>query len=204
MRVVLASRNNGKLLELQRLLEPLHLDLESQAQHNVPSPEETGLTFIENALIKARAVSLATDLPAIADDSGLVVPALNGAPGIYSARYAGADATDTANNLKLTETLRGIKNRTAYFYCAMVFVSQAEDPTPLIATARWHGSIIDEPRGANGFGYDPHFLISGMRHTSAQLAPNQKNKLSHRGQATQKLIEQLSSNNSHQTTGEQC
>ncbi|NOX49378.1 MAG: RdgB/HAM1 family non-canonical purine NTP pyrophosphatase [Gammaproteobacteria bacterium] len=194
MRVVLASRNNGKLLELQRLLEPLHLDLESQAQHNVPSPEETGLTFIENALIKARAVSLATDLPAIADDSGLVVPALNGAPGIYSARYAGTDATDSANNLKLTETLRGIKNRAAYFYCAMVFVYRAEDPTPLIATARWHGSIIDEPRGDNGFGYDPYFLISGMHHTSAQLASKQKNKLSHRGQATQKLIEQLANN----------
>ncbi len=191
MRVVLASRNAGKLKELSAMLEPLAYKVESQAEHNVPSAEETGLTFIENALIKARTVAAATGLAALADDSGLVVPALNGAPGIYSARYAGRQGDDAANNRKLIEDLKGVENREAYFYCAMALLRHAKDPTPFIATAAWHGQIVDEPLGEGGFGYDPHFFLPGLQQTSAQLPPAQKNKLSHRGQATARLIAQL-------------
>ena len=191
MRIVLASRNTGKLEELSALLEPLDYTVESQAAHNVPSAEETGLTFVENALIKARAVAAATGLAALADDSGLVVPVLDGAPGIYSARYAGSHGDDAANNRKLIADLQGIENREAYFYCAMALLRHANDPTPCIATAAWHGQIIDEPCGEGGFGYDPHFFLPGLQQTSAQLPAAQKNKLSHRGQATARLIAQL-------------
>ena len=191
MRVVLASRNAGKLAELQTLLAPTGLVLESQDQHQVPSAEETGATFVENALIKARAVAVATGLPAIADDSGLVVPALDGAPGIYSARYAGTHGDDAANNAKLIADLQTINDRQAYFYCAMVFLKHATDPTPIIATAAWRGEIIDSPKGENGFGYDPHFWLADLGKSSAELASDVKNKLSHRGQATVRLLSEL-------------
>ena len=148
MRIVLASRNSGKLLELQAMLAALPVMLESQAEHDVPSPEETGTTFIENAIIKARAVAAATGLSALADDSGLVVPALNGAPGIYSARYAGSHGDDAANNQKLVAQLRGVEDRHAYFYCAMALLRHPDDPTPILATGAWHGEIVDQAAGS--------------------------------------------------------
>ncbi len=191
MRIVLASQNAGKLAELQALLAHLPVTLESQAEHGVPSAPETGATFVENAITKARAVAAATGLAALADDSGLVVPALHGAPGIYSARYAGSHGDDAANNRKLVAELRGIEQRHAYFYCAMVFLRHAADPTPILATAAWHGAIVDQAAGNNGFGYDPHFYVPEMGKTSAQLPATVKNQVSHRGQATAKLIEQL-------------
>ena len=191
LRVVLASRNEGKLRELTALLGDFGFTLESQAAHDVPSPVEDGLTFVENALIKARAVAAATSLPAIADDSGLVVPALQGAPGIYSARYAGTHGDDLANNAKLVAELANASDRRAYFYCAMCFIGHAEDPTPLIATAAWHGEIVDEPRGEGGFGYDPHFRVAGRQETSAELPRDEKNALSHRGQACAALADML-------------
>jgi XTP/dITP diphosphohydrolase len=191
MRIVLASQNTGKLAELQAMLADLPVTLESQGEHGVPSAPETGATFVENAIIKARAVAAATGLAALADDSGLVVPALNGAPGIYSARYAGTHGDDAANNRKLVAELRGINNRQAYFYCAMVFLQHAEDPTPIIATAAWHGTIVDHAVGNNGFGYDPHFFLPELGKTSAQLPATVKNQMSHRGQATAKLTDQL-------------
>ena len=191
MRIILASRNEGKLRELQALLADLPVSLESQAEHNVPSADETGATFIENAIIKARAVANATGLAALADDSGLVVPALNGAPGIYSARYAGKHGDDAANNSKLVSDLQGIEDRRAYFYCAMALLQFAEDPTPIVVTAAWHGEIVDEAVGNNGFGYDPHFYLADHGKTSAQLPAALKNKISHRGQATAVLIERL-------------
>ncbi|MEM9621706.1 MAG: non-canonical purine NTP pyrophosphatase, partial [Pseudomonadota bacterium] len=147
MRVVLASHNSGKLKELRALLTDVGWQLESQADHQVAAVPEDGLTFVENALLKARGVCAATRLPAIADDSGLVVPALNGAPGIYSARYAGQHGDDHANNQKLLKALTGVQDRRAYFFCAMVFLLNADDPTPIIATAAWHGSILEAPRG---------------------------------------------------------
>jgi len=191
VRVVLASRNPGKLQELTALLAGLDLSLESQEQHNVPSADETGATFVENAIIKARSVAQATGLAALADDSGLVVPSLNGAPGIYSARYAGVHGDDHANNRKLIKDLKDISERAAFFYCAMVMLRHAADPTPIIATAAWHGEIIDTPAGEQGFGYDPHFYLPHLGLTSAQLPRTQKNELSHRGKAAAVLAAQL-------------
>jgi len=176
---------------MRALLEPVGCQVEQQADHNIPSPPEDGATFLENALIKARTVAAATGLPALADDSGLVVPALGGAPGIYSARYAGEPSNDHANNMKLVADLAGVEDRSAYFYCALVFLRDEHDPTPLIATGAWHGSILDEPRGEAGFGYDPHFLVAGRTLTSAELPRDEKNRLSHRGQAMQQLASQL-------------
>ena len=188
MDVVLATRNEGKLREMQRLFEPLGLTLVSQASLNIESAEETRSTFVENALDKARHVSALTGKPCIADDSGLVVRALGGAPGIYSARFAGPDATDAANNTRLIGELAGVEDRSAHFYCAMVYLEHADHPAPLVATGRWNGEIVDTPRGENGFGYDPHFLVAGLNQTSAQLDPEQKNTLSHRGQASRALL----------------
>ncbi len=190
--VVLASGNTGKLKEFAALLEPLRMTVSSQAEHGVTPAEETGLTFVENALIKARHAAATAGLPAIADDSGLVVPALGGAPGIYSARYAGVEADDARNNAKLIADLEGIDAREAYFYCAIVMMRDALDPTPLISCAAWHGKIVDTPRGTQGFGYDPHFLVPTLNATSAELPRDEKNALSHRGQAVQGLLEQLS------------
>ena len=191
--VVLATRNDGKLKEMQTLFAPLGFKFSSQKDHDLPSVPETGKTFVENALIKAHYAAGATGQPAIADDSGLVVPALNGQPGIYSARYAGEDATDADNNAKLLDMLKDSGAEVpAYFYCAMVYVAHGEDPTPHIATAAWHGAIIESPRGANGFGYDPLFLVQGMNVTSAELPATEKNAISHRGQACQQLLNLLS------------
>lgn len=191
MKVILASGNRGKLTELTALLAPLSIDIESQAAMGIhPAPEERS-TFLENALDKARHASLQGGLPALADDSGLVVPLLGGAPGIRSARYAGDDGDDAANNAKLVAALEGHDQPPAYFYCALVLLRHPDDPAPLVATARWHGVILHEPRGDAGFGYDPHFYLPDLGCTSAELAPEEKNQLSHRGQAMSALLEQL-------------
>ena len=196
MRVVLASRNQHKLDELKPILAPVGMTLESQADHEVPSPEETGTTFVENAIIKARTVSEATGLPALSDDSGIVVPALDGAPGIYSARYAGTDATDEDNNAKLVSEISKLDGPvSAYYFCAIVFFAHALDPTPLIATAPWHGDLVIEPRGQNGFGYDPYFIPKGYEVTSAELDSDEKNRISHRALACGALLEELKARN---------
>ena len=191
MRVVLASGNQGKLAELSSLLGPLGFDLVSQAELGIAPGPETGATFIENALQKARFASRQVDLPAIADDSGLVVNALGGAPGIRSARYAGTDADSQANSAKLLRELAGASDRSAHFYCALVFITHPDDPAPKVATGSWSGSILDAPRGGSGFGYDPLFFVETQGCTAAQLDPAEKNRLSHRGQAVRALCEQL-------------
>ena len=188
---VLATGNAGKLREMATLLAPIGLRLIAQGELGIAAAAETGVTFVENALQKARHASGAAGLPAIADDSGLVVPALGGAPGVRSARYAGDDATDAQNNRKLIGALAGIEDRSAWFYCALVFLEHPEDPAPLLATGLWRGRIIDQPRGEGGFGYDPHFLVPRLDRTSAELAPEEKNALSHRGQAVAALLQRL-------------
>lgn len=192
MKIVLASGNRGKLGELAALLAPLGIGLQSQAALGVePGPEE-GLTFVENALEKGRHAARRTGLPAIADDSGLVVPVLGGAPGIRSARYAGDAADDAANNAKLIGALAGAgPEPDAHYYCALVYLSHPEDPAPLIATARWHGVILREPRGSGGFGYDPLFYLPELGCTAAELPAAEKNRISHRGRAVAALIETL-------------
>ncbi|MGY0218413.1 XTP/dITP diphosphatase [Endozoicomonadaceae bacterium StTr2] len=191
--VVLASGNHGKLNEMQHLLGGLNIKLLLQKQMGVESVEETGLTFIENAILKARHAAQVTGLPALADDSGLEVDALNGAPGIYSARYAGEEASDSDNNEKLLKALNGIKtgDRTARYHCVLVYVRHAEDPTPIIAMGQWEGFILEEPRGSHGFGYDPLFFVPEEHMTAAELESDHKNKISHRAVAMQQLIQQL-------------
>lgn len=183
--LVLASGNPGKLRELTSMLEPLGWDVRPQNDWQVPEAVEDGLSFIENALLKARHASRLCGHPALGDDSGLVVDALNGAPGIYSARYAGEKADDAANNRKLLEALKDVpeNQRTAHFYCAMALVRHAEDPAPLIAIGRWDGRILFAPEGDGGFGYDPLFWVPQENCSSAQLGAERKNRLSHRGQA---------------------
>ena len=192
--IVLASGNPGKLKELQQALQPLSLELVLQSDFGLDSADETGLTFVENAILKARHVAQATGLPALADDSGLEVDALQGQPGIYSARFAGPDATDADNNSKLLADLANVEpaQRSARFHCVLVLMRHATDPTPVIAHASWEGQILTAPQGDNGFGYDPLFLIPDLGQTSAQLSPTHKNKISHRGQAITELIRQLS------------
>jgi len=192
-RIVLASGNKGKLREMQQVLQPLGFHVVSQSELAVPDAEETGLSFVENAIIKARHAAQHTGLPAIADDSGLEVDALDGAPGIYSARFAGADADDAANNKKLLAELsaRGIRKASARFQCLLVFMRHAQDPVPVIAQGTWEGVILDAPRGSNGFGYDPLFWVAGENCTSAELPPERKNQLSHRGQALLQLADRL-------------
>lgn len=190
MKVVLATGNAGKLREMQQVLAPLQFDVVAQSEFAVPDADETGLSFVENAIIKARHAASLTGLPAIADDSGLEVDALDGAPGIYSARYAGsADRSDAANNAKLLTELaaRGVKNATARFQCVLVFMRHANDPVPVIAQGSWEGFILDAPRGSGGFGYDPLFFVPGENCASAELPAARKNILSHRGQALVKL-----------------
>jgi len=191
--LVLASSNAGKLKELSAMLRSLHWIVRPQTDWEIEDAVEDGLSFIENALIKARHAARFTGLPALGDDSGLVVDALHGRPGIYSARYAGQDADDSANNKKLLHSLRGVAmpERTAHFYCAMALVRHAEDPAPLIATGKWSGSILDQARGAGGFGYDPLFWVPDQGCSSADLEPAVKNSLSHRGQALAELTGQM-------------
>jgi XTP/dITP diphosphohydrolase len=191
--VVLASGNAGKLRELTAMLEPLGWQVRPQSAWGVPEAVEDGLSFIENALIKARHAAHHTGLPALGDDSGLVVDALDGAPGIYSARYAGPGAGDAANNRKLLEALDGVSagQRTAHFYCAIAMVRHAADPAPLVAIGRWDGRILDAPTGSGGFGYDPLFQVETHDCSSAELPPGVKNRISHRGRALATLVQQL-------------
>ncbi len=191
--VVLASDNQGKIREINSLLRNTPLEVVGQGSLGVEPIEETGTTFIENALLKARNAARQTGLAAIADDSGLEVDALGGRPGVYSARFAGPQATDTKNVEKLLAALDGIspEKRSARFRCAMVYVTHADDADPLICEGAWEGNIITEPKGDNGFGYDPIFWIEGEKATAAELAPERKNILSHRGQALRMLVAQL-------------
>ncbi|MEW5973938.1 MAG: XTP/dITP diphosphatase [Pseudomonadota bacterium] len=191
--IVLATGNAGKVREFASLLEGLGLHVRPQSDFAVPEAEETGLSFIENAILKARNAARHTGLAAIADDSGLEVDALNGAPGIYSARYAGPGKGDVANNDKLLDALQGIPwdARTARFQCVIAYLRHAEDPTPLIAQGTWEGRILEAPRGERGFGYDPLFWVPTHECSSAELDAATKNALSHRGQAMRALLEQL-------------
>ncbi|RTE67180.1 RdgB/HAM1 family non-canonical purine NTP pyrophosphatase [Amphritea opalescens] len=191
--IVLASGNQGKLKEFNMVLADLGVEVLPQSQFNVPDADETGLSFVENAIIKARHACQLTGLPALADDSGLEVDALNGAPGIYSARFAGPDATDADNNQKLLDMLAGTspEERSARFRCLLVFMRHAADPTPLICQGSWEGKILPLPQGDHGFGYDPLFLVPGLDIASAQLPAEQKNKISHRGQAVQQLLKMI-------------
>ncbi|HSR63026.1 MAG TPA: RdgB/HAM1 family non-canonical purine NTP pyrophosphatase [Gammaproteobacteria bacterium] len=192
-RIVLASNNAGKLREISAMVADRDLQVESQSAFNVPEVAETGTTFIENAIIKARNASQLSDLPAIADDSGIEVMALGGRPGIYSARYAGEGASDRDNLEKLIEDVKNLpeERRAARFVCVMVFIRHAGDPVPLVAEGIWNGIAVTEPKGSNGFGYDPMFYVPTHDCTSAELPPDVKNQISHRGQALRKLIEQL-------------
>lgn len=189
--LILASGNSGKLRELQSLLHPIHCI--AQTTLHIPSVEETGLSFIENALLKARHASLIAKKPALADDSGLVVPALEGAPGIYSARYAGLEATDKDNLLLLLNNMAHLpsQQRQAYFYCAIALVQHAKDPTPLISTGLVQGHIAMEASGDKGFGYDPIFFLDQYQCTMAQLSDEIKNKISHRAIALAQLKQQI-------------
>ncbi len=191
--IVLASGNAGKLREFNQVLAGLDFQVLPQSQFAVGDVEETGLTFVENAILKARHVSQLSGLPALADDSGLEVDLLNGAPGIYSARFSGTGATDARNNAKLLELLAGVPEaaRTARFQCLLVYLRHPQDPTPLICQGTWEGRILEAPQGDNGFGYDPLFWVPECGLSSAQLAPEQKNRLSHRGQAVAEFVRQL-------------
>jgi len=192
-KLVLASGNAGKLKELAHLLEPLHMNVLSQKDFNVDPVDETGLTFVENALLKARAAARASKLPALGDDSGLVVDALNGQPGIYSARFAGSGARDSDNNDLLLEKLRGVtmERRSAAFYCCLVLIQHPRDPAPIVVSGTWHGHILEAPRGKNGFGYDPLFHDAQLGATAAELPMAEKARVSHRGKALAKLIEAI-------------
>ena len=194
-RIVLASNNPGKVREFNQLLSDTELEVVPQSTFSVSEIEETGLTFVENAILKARNAAQHTGLPAIADDSGLEVDALDGAPGIYSARYAGAGASDRDNLEKLLDALREVdeQQRSARFQCLMVYMRHGQDPTPRIFQGTWEGRILREPRGSGGFGYDPVFLVPDMDHASAELMPDVKNRLSHRGQAIRQLVASLRS-----------
>ncbi len=192
-RIVLASNNPNKAREIGQLLAGQAIEVLPQSAFDVPEAEETGLTFVENAILKARNAAAHTGLPAIADDSGLEVDALNGEPGIHSARYAGPDATDADNNARLLQALAEVpdEQRTARFQCLMVFMRHDRDPTPLICQGTWEGRILREPRGENGFGYDPLFWVPEKQCSAAELTADEKNALSHRGQALRCLLAAL-------------
>lgn len=190
-KLILASNNAGKLREFATLLAPLGLVVEPQGMHNVPEAEEPHLTFVENALEKARHASRLTGLPALADDSGVCVNALGGAPGVLSARYAGEPKSDQRNNQKLIADLAPHADKSAYYYCVLVYVRHADDPQPVIADGRWNGVMLEAPRGEGGFGYDPYFLLPELGLTAAELPAADKNRLSHRGQALRALVEKL-------------
>jgi len=193
-RFVVASSNQGKLREINHLLADLSIEGVPQTEFDVTDAEETGLTFVENAILKARNAAQYTGLPALADDSGIEVDFLRGEPGIHSARYAGKGASDQDNLNKLLDALKDVpdEKRTARFQCLMVFMRHEKDPTPIICQGTWEGRILHEPRGENGFGYDPVFYVPTHECSSAELEPTLKNQLSHRGQALQKLLSALS------------
>ena len=190
-KLVIASNNPGKLREIERILQPLGMEILPQSAFNIPEAEEPYCTFIENCLTKARHASELSGLPALADDSGICVDALNGAPGVYSARFAGEPKSDTRNNEKLIELLKHETNRKAHYYCVIILVRSPDDPQPIIAEGAWHGEIIDTPRGSGGFGYDPYFLVPSFGQTGAELPIDVKNGISHRGQALAALVAKL-------------
>lgn len=196
-KIILASSNTGKLRELQALLAPLGLDIVAQSALGIPAAAEPHHTFVENALDKARHASRLGQLPALADDSGLCVHALGGAPGVASAHYAGEPRSDARNNQKLVAALNGVPQRAAFYYCVLVFVASADDPRPLIADGIWEGEIIDTARGTGGFGYDPHFFLPSHHCTAAELDAAQKNAESHRGKAMQALAASLAARLRH-------
>ncbi|WP_445428741.1 RdgB/HAM1 family non-canonical purine NTP pyrophosphatase [Alishewanella sp. HL-SH05] len=193
-KVVLATSNKGKVAELAAMLAPFSLEVVTQSSLGVTDAEETGLTFIENAILKARHAAAITGLPAIADDSGLAVAALAGAPGIYSARYAGQGASDQQNCEKLLSALTDVPpaHRQATFHCVLVYLSHAADPTPLVCHGQWQGEIALVARGEGGFGYDPIFYLADLNKTAAELSPDQKKQRSHRAQALQQLVKLMS------------
>lgn len=190
MRLVLATGNHAKLRELAELLQPFNVEVLPQSRFTTQNVAETGLSFVENAILKARNAARWSDLPAVADDSGIEVDALDGQPGIYSARYAGPEASDADNLEKLLQELDAVPDplRTARYRCALVYMRSATDPAPLIAQASWEGFLLREPRGTGGFGYDPVFLLPGLGVTAAELSAAEKNHLSHRGQALRQLV----------------
>jgi len=191
-KLVIASNNPGKLREFRFLLQPLGIEVLTQAQLGIEEAEEPHFTFIENALVKARHVSRLSNLPALADDSGICVTALGGAPGVLSARYAGDNPkSDERNNEKLLQDMRGVSDRRAHYYCVLVLLHHADDPQPLIAEGEWHGEIAMQPVGEGGFGYDPLFWLPELGKTSAQLEREQKHAISHRGKALRVLLEKL-------------
>jgi XTP/dITP diphosphohydrolase len=193
-KLVIASNNPGKLREFQFLLQPLGIKVLTQAQLGITEAEEPHVTFVENALAKARHVSRLSGLPALADDSGICVTALEGAPGVLSARYAGDDPkSDQRNNEKLLQAMQGITDRRAHYYCVLVLLHCADDPQPLIAEGEWHGEIAHEERGDGGFGYDPLFWLPEFGKTSAQLERDEKHAISHRGKALKVLLQRLQS-----------
>jgi XTP/dITP diphosphohydrolase len=190
-RLILASNNPGKIRELRELLAPLEIDVIAQADLAIPEAEEPHATFIENALAKARHAAQLGGLPALAEDSGICVDALNGAPGVYSARFAGEPKSDQRNNARLLELLEHSDRRAAHYYCVAVLVRDAQDPQPLIAEGEWQGEILRAPRGSGGFGYDPLFLDPSLGKTGAELTVQEKNRISHRGRAMAQLLERL-------------
>lgn len=190
-KLVIATGNAGKLREIRQLMEPLAIEVLPQSDFDIPEADEPYFTFIENALAKARHTSLHSGLPALADDSGICVDALQGAPGVYSARFGGEPRSDARNNEKLLQALSGEKNRHAHYYCAMVLVRNPEDPQPLIAQGIWAGQILTAPRGEGGFGYDPLFLDPASGKTGAELPLETKNTISHRGQALRDMLQQI-------------
>ena len=194
-KIVIASNNPGKLRELSALLKPLGIETAPQSDFAIPEAEEPHSTFLENALAKARNAANLAGLPALADDSGLCVRSLFGEPGVHSAYYAGREGNreerDARNNAKLVEQLRATQDRSAFYYCALVVVRHTDDPTPLVADARWDGEILLEPRGSNGFGYDPYFHVAGTRFTAAEMPQEEKNRVSHRGRALAALAAKL-------------
>lgn len=190
-KIVVASANAGKLREFDALLAPLGITAVAQTELGVPEADEPHPTFVENALVKARNAAMHTRLPALADDSGILADALDGAPGVHSARFAGEPRSDARNNEKLVTMLRTASTRAAHYYCVIVLVRSAHDPQPVIAEGQWSGEVIFEPRGSGGFGYDPYFLLPALGKTAAELPMAQKNRISHRGLALAALVARL-------------
>ena len=190
-KLVIASNNAGKIREIGHLLAPLGLEVLPQSEFEVPDVDEPHRTFIENAIVKARHACERTGLPSLADDSGICVNALNGQPGVLSARYAGEPKSDERNNRKLIGALENLADRSAHYYCVIVLLRHADDPQPVIADGIWHGEIVSDKRGEGGFGYDPYFFLPDLGKTAAELPMDQKNRISHRGQALARLLARL-------------